>query len=219
MNRENFNNVESRDQKIIFIFAGVLLIVIVVLAIVISMLFRQVSPDQTSDASVAAPKIDAAVPLVQIDSPPPTPPPGPVIKRVIYERPFQIGSFEFIMHPVNVVSRIGTRRARSGVIFLTVIADYVNTENIPVRARNLPVMQLIDPEGVLYNHDIGLTGELRARRRDLESKIISDANPGVPFRQAWVFEVSESRYDTGRWTFLITADDTHKIIFPTNHFY
>lgn len=116
---------------------------------------------------------------------------------------------------IITVSKIATRNSvgsgffavnsSEGGMFVTVEWNYKNISKRPISSFNTPTMSLISPDGAEYTADIDATSSF-ATELNLDSKILSDLNPGIKVRNAKVFEVSKTNFVPKEWVLRIHAD-------------
>ena len=99
--------------------------------------------------------------------------------------------------------------ASDGGVLVVVTYSLTNTGSKPLQAFMQPDIKLVDAAGVAYDPDIAKTGAY-ATEANLNTKIMSDLNPGVSTRGAEVFEVGKTRYDPTTWRVMV--DDKKHLV-------
>jgi len=97
-----------------------------------------------------------------------------------------------------------------GGTFVTVQYNYKNVSGTPIGSFSQPRVQLVDSKGTKYDSDIGASGNF-ATELKIDTKILSDLNPGITVNNAEVFEISKELYTAGSWDLLIHADKDYKV--------
>jgi hypothetical protein len=82
---------------------------------------------------------------------------------------------------------------------------YKNTSSVLIDIFSQPSIKLVDSNGIEYSSDTGKSASY-ATEIKLDSKILSDLNPGITVKDASVFEVSKESYAQGTWYVIIKAD-------------
>jgi hypothetical protein len=93
-----------------------------------------------------------------------------------------------------------------GGIYIAVQWSYKNISAKPVNTFNTPTIHLLSPGGTKYDSDLAATTALAAQL-NLNSKVLSDLNPGLRVTDAEVFEVSRRMFDMRTWKILVDADE------------
>ena len=124
---------------------------------------------------------------------------------------FQTRKFEISVSDVKQLGSVGSKYFSSqpseGAIYIAVQWNYKNISDKPINAFSTPSLKLIGASGTKYSADVGASSSY-ATELNLDSKVISDLNPGIRVRDADVFEVSQEAFDSGNWTLLIDADQS-----------
>lgn len=92
-------------------------------------------------------------------------------------------------------------RASEGGVLLLITYKVINDGDLPVAAYDVPQIRLYDAAGVAYASDLGKTAAY-ATEDDaaIDTKVISDINPGITTRGAEVFEISRTAFAAGGWS-------------------
>ncbi len=121
----------------------------------------------------------------------------------------QTEKLEIQVKSVKIKNRVGSEYFNStpsqGGVYVAVTWNYKNISSQPIGSFSTPSLNLVDPNGVKYDADIGATSSY-ATQLNLDSKIFSDLNPGIRVVDAQVFEVSQQLFDKKTWKLLIDAD-------------
>jgi len=117
--------------------------------------------------------------------------------------------FEIIVISAEVRNMVGvpffSSQPAEGGVYLTVQWKYKNISGEPINFLSKPHINLIDPSGTEYNSDIGALAAF-ASEVSLDSKTISDLNPGITVKDGAVFEVAEERLKIDGWKLVISVD-------------
>ena len=89
-------------------------------------------------------------------------------------------------------------KASEGATLVVVDWKYKNVSEKPINAFSQPSIKLIDENGTEYNSDLGKSSTY-AIEKDIDSKILSDLNPGITVNDAKVFEISKESFEKGEW--------------------
>jgi hypothetical protein len=146
-----------------------------------------------------------------------------VSKQVAQEEEIIYGVGETMVYPrieliivsVNHKKSVGgeflNEVASEGAILITVDYKYKNTSPEPIRSFSKPRIKLIDNKGVEYNPDIGKSS-VYAVEKNIDSKVISDLNPGITVNDVEVFEIGEKQFVEDKWTLLVSSDnETYRV--------
>jgi len=96
-------------------------------------------------------------------------------------------------------------QAAEGGKYIAVQWKYKNISDEPIGTFSQPTLKLIDANGNKYDADIDASSSY-ATEIELDSKILSDLNPGIAVTDAEVFEVSTELFDAASWKILIDSD-------------
>lgn len=123
--------------------------------------------------------------------------------------------FEFVINSAKERSVVGSqyfeKKPSQGGTFITVQYQYKNITDKPIGSFSTPTIKLVDKNGTEYSADIGASGNF-ATELNLDSKIISDLNPGITVNDAAIFEVSKELYANQGWSLFIKADKDIKVL-------
>ncbi len=97
-----------------------------------------------------------------------------------------------------------------GGTFLAVQYNYKNISSNPVSSFDQPTVKLVDSKGTQYDSDAGITADY-ATELNLDTKILSDLNPGITVNNAEVFEISKTQYAEGSWDLIVHADKDYRV--------
>lgn len=116
--------------------------------------------------------------------------------------------FEITINSIEERAYVGDEYIKKspsqGGTYIVVQYQYKNISDKPI-GFSKPNISLTDKSGTKYNADISASGTF-ATEVKLDSKIVSDLNPGITVKDAEVFEISKDLYSKGGWKLLITAD-------------
>jgi hypothetical protein len=117
-------------------------------------------------------------------------------------QPLDIGDFRVIIRNVSARDAVGRsivrEQASAGGVLVVVEYTVENISDQPKAAYQLPAPSLIGPNNVVYDKDLGKTAAY-ASEGELDSKAMSDLNPGIQVNNAVVFEVSKASFDRDTW--------------------
>lgn len=94
-------------------------------------------------------------------------------------------------------------KASEGATLLAVNWKYKNVSDKPVGSFSQPSIKLIDANGTEYDWDLGKSSTY-ATEQKLDSKVLSDLNPGITVNDAKVFEISKESFAKGGWKLKLT---------------
>ncbi|MBP9669812.1 DUF4352 domain-containing protein [Candidatus Woesebacteria bacterium] len=118
-------------------------------------------------------------------------------------------NLEMTVTTVGEKASVGTQyfmeKPSEGGTLVVVQWQYKNISSEPVGSFSQPTIKLVDSSGVEYSNDGGKTSAY-ATEIKLDTKILSDLNPGITVKDADVFEISKEAYTKGGWSVLIKAD-------------
>jgi hypothetical protein len=131
-----------------------------------------------------------------------TPKPDRKPAGYVVGQPLDIGDFRVIIRNVSERDAVGRsivrEQASAGGVLVVVEYTVENISDRPKAAYQLPAPSLIGPNNVVYDKDLGKTAAY-ASESELDSKAMSDLNPGIRVNNAVVFEVSKASFDRGTW--------------------
>jgi len=88
--------------------------------------------------------------------------------------------------------------ASEGATLIAVSWKYKNISDSPVGSFSQPSIKLVDSNGTEYDWDLGKSSTY-ATEKKIDSKVLSDLNPGITVTDAKVFEISKESYEKGGW--------------------
>jgi len=89
-------------------------------------------------------------------------------------------------------------KASEGATLIAVNWKYKNISDKPVSSYSQPSVKLVDSNGTEYSWDLGKSSTYAVEQK-IDSKVVSDLNPGVTVNDAKVFEISKESYEKGGW--------------------
>lgn len=127
---------------------------------------------------------------------------GQVIKFDNYE--VTIDSVETLNHVGYDCEGCGEKPA-DGAIFVAATYSLKNTGAKPLGMFERPSFNLIDPNGVSYEEDLG-AGISYKMAKEFDGKSISDLNPGIKTKDGLLYEVAEANFDKQTWSISVDGD-------------
>ncbi|WP_256242843.1 DUF4352 domain-containing protein [Bacillus sp. V3B] len=94
--------------------------------------------------------------------------------------------------------------------YVVVQWKYKNISDKPIGTFSQPTLKLVDGDGNKYDSDLDASSSY-ATEIDLNSKVLSDLNPGISVTDAEVFEVSSELFDAASWKVFIDSDADVKV--------
>lgn len=129
-------------------------------------------------------------------------------------QPLDIGDFRVTITGVSERDAVGRsivrEQASAGGVLVVVEYTVENISDRPKAAYQLPAPSLIGPNNVVYDKDLGKTAAY-ASEGELDSKAMSDLNPGIRVTNAVVFEVSKTSFDRGSWVLGLGAGNRLRV--------
>lgn len=120
----------------------------------------------------------------------------------------QAGSVELQITSTSLEKSVGDSFIKAssaeGGVYVVVNWTYKNISGKPLSAFKQPSINLVDPNGTVYNKDVNATSSY-AMSEKVDEKFLSDLNPDIKVKAAAVFEVSEAKFNDS-WK--IKIDDT-----------
>ncbi len=117
--------------------------------------------------------------------------------------------FEITITSIEEKAEVGGEYINSkpseGGTYVVVNWQYKNISDKPIGSFSMATVNLLDKNSTKYDSDIGATSSY-ATETKLDTKILSDLNPGITVKDAEVFEVSKELYKAGGWRLKIKAD-------------
>ena len=118
--------------------------------------------------------------------------------------------FEITVTSVSSSKSVGGEyfgeKASEGAVFVIVNFKSKNITNSPISSSDLPEAKLIDPNDIVYEEASGATISYQTDK-NINTKVLSDLNPGVTEKNASVFEVSSENWKKAGWRVRIDADE------------
>lgn len=109
---------------------------------------------------------------------------------------------EIIVTNTEERSQVGNQylneKASEGATLLAVTWKVKNVSDKPVGSFSQPTIKLVDSNGTEYEWDLGKSSTY-ATEQDLDTKVLSDLNPGITTTGAKVFEISKEAFAQGGW--------------------
>ena len=119
------------------------------------------------------------------------------------------GNAEVIVTNVEERSSVGSQyiseKASEGGTLVAVTWKYKNIGNKPIPSYKTPSIKLIGPDGIEYDSDLGKSS-VYATEMDIDSKVLSDLNPGITVKDAKVFEISKEAYTKNGWKLQVNVN-------------
>lgn len=106
---------------------------------------------------------------------------------------------------MSVGSEFIEEKPAEGGKYIAVVWQYKNISDKPIGSFSVPTLNLIDNNNVKYDSDIGASSAF-ATEKDVDTKFVSDINPGITIKDADVFEVSSEQYAKGGWKLKISSN-------------
>jgi len=118
------------------------------------------------------------------------------------------GTFEITTVSANQKAVVGgqyvNEKASEGATLLAVNWKYKNISDKPASSYSQPSVKLVDSNGTEYEWDLGKSSTYAVEQK-IDSKVLSDLNPGITVNDAKVFEVSKESYAKGGWKLKFTV--------------
>lgn len=131
-------------------------------------------------------------------------------QKILVGDVFKTDKFEISIVSTKARSSVGNSFLNSqpaeGAIYIAIITTYKNISTKPVNAFSTPKIKLVASDGTEYDPDIAASGYYAAEV-DINTKALSDLNPGIKVTDADVFEVSRQLFDPKSWKILVKADE------------
>ena len=117
--------------------------------------------------------------------------------------------YDFRITKVTTKNRVGSQyfstTPSEGGIYVCIEYEYKNVSDAPISMWDNPRVNLIDKKNNKYSKDISASSYY-ATEYDIDSKILSDLNPGITVKDADVYEISKESWEKGGWTIKVDAD-------------
>jgi len=118
------------------------------------------------------------------------------------------GTFEITAVSANQKTVVGgqylNEKASEGATLLAVNWKYKNISDKPASSYSQPSVKLVDSNGTEYEWDLGKSSTYAVEQK-IDSKVVSDLNPGITVNDAKVFEVSKESYAKSGWKLKFTV--------------
>lgn len=128
--------------------------------------------------------------------------------------PVNFDAFEIVVKKVEEEQQVGSEfireSAADGGTYVVVSYTVKNTGKKPIGMFDGPSLQLVDESGTTYDPDIAASAAF-ASGADLNSKTLSDLNPGITVKDADVWEVSASDFDRATWRIIVAGHEDSPI--------
>ena len=117
--------------------------------------------------------------------------------------------YDFTITKVTTKKEVGSKyfskTPSEGGIYVCIEFEYKNISDARISMWEEPSINLIDKNNNKYSKDISASSYY-ATEYDIDSKILSDLNPGIKVKDADVYEISEESWNNGGWTIKVDAD-------------
>jgi hypothetical protein len=117
--------------------------------------------------------------------------------------------FEITITSIEEKSKVGSEfisaKPSDGGTYIAINWQYKNISDKPIGSFSTPSIELLDKNKTKYDSDINASSSY-ATEVKLDSKILSDLNPGITVKDAKVFEISKEQYKAGGWRLDIKSD-------------
>lgn len=137
-------------------------------------------------------------------------------KEVIYNVGDTITTdkFDITVTDVKTAKKVGStylsQDVSDGGIYVIVEWEYKNISDSPISSFSCPMLKVVDQNGTKYDADINAS-TYYSTEVNLDTKILSDLNPGIKVKDADVFEISEEAYNAGGFSIKVDADKDFEI--------
>ena len=123
------------------------------------------------------------------------------------------GNFEIIIESVSVRDTVGTEyydiTASDGGTYVCVDFWIKNISEEPKSSYSFPTIKLQNSKGINYSRDYDASVHYRYEKKDRDTKIVSDLNPGIKVKDYSAFEVAKEFYENDSW--YVNIDDKAKV--------
>lgn len=119
------------------------------------------------------------------------------IREVINTNTFEITTVSADQKTV-VGGQYVNEKASEGATLIAVNWKYKNISDKPASSYSQPSVKLVDSNGTEYEWDLGKSSAYAVEQK-IDSKVLSDLNPGITVNDAKVFEISKESYAKGGW--------------------
>lgn len=125
---------------------------------------------------------------------------------------FEIAINRVAITPIAGPNSLLPTKAADGGTYVAAFWHYKNVTARPVSSIDLPSLYLKSPDGTRYRPDVGASGAF-ADAANINTKVVSDLNPGVRVTDATAFEVNRELLAEGQWKLIIDADKEIEVSF------
>jgi hypothetical protein len=123
---------------------------------------------------------------------------------------FQTPTFRIQIQSAQTRSSVGNppfdSQPAEGGTYIAIQWNYKNISQKPVNIFRRPRIYLKAPDRTKYNPDLGASSSY-ATEQDINTKVLSDLNPGIRVSDADVFEVSRQMFNPSTWKILVRDKD------------
>lgn len=123
--------------------------------------------------------------------------------------------FEITIEQVSVRDKVGTEYYNivpsEGGIYVCIDYKIKNVSDEPHSSFAFPSVKLQNSKGTKYSHDYDASVHYRYEKKDRDTKIVSDLNPGITVKDYDTFEISKELYEGDSWYVLIDSKTKVKI--------
>ena len=190
--------IPPKKKKSIFARWWFWVIIVIVLIVIVSSGNKNSSSTTVSQSSAPSSSAKAA-----IASPSPT------------QTTYKVGDvittakFEITITSVEEKSQVGgnylSSKPSEGGTYVCVTWKYKNISDKPISSFSCPTINILDKANTKYKSDISASSYF-ATESKLDTKILSDLNPGITVNGAAVFEIAKVAYSASGWSVAINAD-------------
>lgn len=124
-------------------------------------------------------------------------------EKVSLGQPIETGKTQVVVTAMEQRDVVGIQyaeeRASDGATLVVIKFNVKNTGDKPVSMFEQPTLTLLDDKGVEYSSDIAKTSAF-TMEGDVNTKVMSDLNPGITTQGVEVFEVAKDRFNPATWT-------------------
>ena len=115
-----------------------------------------------------------------------------------------------VSEKMQVGSQYFNKSPAEGGVYVAVDWSVKNTSEKPISSFSIPSIYIVDKNGTKYNTDVEAS-TYYATETKLDTKVLSDLNPGINIKEANVFEISKELYDKGGFFVVIDAEKDIKV--------
>lgn len=130
-------------------------------------------------------------------------------KEIIYNvgQAVSTGDFEITIDQVSIRDKVGTQyfniTPSDGGIYVCVDYRIKNISEEPKSSFSFPSIKLQNSKGINYSSDFDASWHYSYERKDNDSKVVSDLNPGITVKDYSAFEIAKELYESDSWYVLI----------------